>query len=506
MDENKEITENLRRKIMFGINRTALLYNAQRLADPDKYDFQYQRDYFLFQDWRAKDSGFFRYIFQVSHDSPNFQSNRSFIMKAILRDLCTGGFKTEQLSGGAELESFHKKNKIGDYNPRHARRMLNDELKNLIYKKGRIDQDERKVSYGSAFNIDPTKLGSVPDEAKKMWEKEIGQILGDQQNWIRLSKTIFLKEIYPERWSDLVVLKKKMLDILGSFDDEIKATSYFSALQYEVSSFSPYFIILSNHINSLSEIYWFMKKSEDKRASILHSHRDFKVDEKDIDQTLTIMHSIGLNNRDIALRLVSVPHELMLSGFDSLALELFNRLMALAKNTEIETKIGLEYVSMLRNQEKYTEMLEISTNLIENYGLDKNRLTFILLKIRNAEALSFNGEQNLAVKQIEEIFSIRDQFRGSYTPYINRINNILEYELTEKESLQEAGSVPVRVSILENLISAALRISEYCLAKKYLEELFDSESNYFKRVDALDSFLNLQQVYNKMIFRCDPRK
>lgn len=429
----------------------------------------------------------------------------SFIMKVILRDLCTGGFNTDQLSGEAELESFHKKNKIGDYNPRHARRMLNDELKNLIYKKGRIDQDKRKISYGSAFNMDPTKLGSIPDEAKKMWEEEIGQILGDQQNRIIFTKTSFLTEIYPERWSDLVVLKKKMLDILESFDGEIKSTAYFSSLQYEVSSFSPYFNILSNYINSLSEIFWFMKKSEDKRASILDSHRDFKVDEKDIDQTLTIMHSIGLNNRDIALRLVSVPHALISFGFDSLALELLNRITALAKNTEIERKIGLEYVSMLRNQEKYTEMLEISTNLIENYGLDKDRLTFILLKIRNAEALSFNGNQNLAVKQIEDIFRIRDQFGGSYNPNINIFNKLIEYELTEKESLPEAGSVPVRVSILKNLISAALRIGEYCLAKKYLEELFDSESNYFKREDALDSFLNLQQVYNKMIFRCDPR-
>ena len=506
MDENEEVREDLRRKIMFGINRTAILYNAQRLTDPEKYDFRYQWDHLWFQVRRTGEPGFFRHIFMLSHKSPNFQSNRSFVMKIILRDLCAGRFNTDQLSGVADLESFHKKNKIGDYEPRHARRRLNEELKDLVVEKGRVDPDERKISYGSAFSIDPTKLDPILDEANKMWEEEIRQRPRDLQNGISQFRAISLKEIYHERWSDLIVLQKRMLDTLGTFDDEIKSGAYFSALHYEVSSFSRYFIILSNHINSICEIFWFMKKAEDKRASLLHSRPVLKVDKNDIDKTLSIMYSIGWNSQDIVIHLISVPAALMSFGFNSLALELSNDIMVLGRNTEMEAATGLEFISMLRNQGKYKEMLEISMSTIENYSLGKDQLLFGLLKIRNAEALALNGKHNLAVNELEEIFSIRDRFRGSYVPYVDWINQTSDYVLTEKEPLPDAGSIPVRVSILENLITAALRISEYCRAKKYLEELFDTESNYFKREDALDSFLNLNRVYNEMIFRCKSKQ
>lgn len=62
--------------------------------------------------------------------------------------------------------------------------------------------------------------------------------------------------------------------------------------------------------------------------------------------------------------------------------------------------------------------------------------------------------------------------------------------LIKKEPEPESGLIPIRVSLLENLIVASQRIGEYCLAKKYLEELFESESSYFKRGDATDSFFD----------------
>ncbi len=506
MDDKGRVRDEIRRKITFGINRIGILYYSQVLIDPEKYDLNYQYDHFHFQEKRTFEPGFFRHIFMLSHKSPNFQSNRSFIMKIILRDLSAGRFNTDQLSGNVDLVSFHNKNKNGDYGPRHSRRMLNDELKELVYENRRVDPEDRKISYNSAFSIDPTKTYQIFDKAKEMFDEEKRQILKDQKSEMNHLRAISLKEIYHEIWSDLVVLQEKMLNILESFDDEIKSSEYFSVLHNEVYTFSSYFIILSNHINSICEIFWFMKKGKDKRTSILHSYPVLKVDMNDIDKTLSIMDSVGWNSKDIALRLINVPDALMSFGFDSLALKLSEKLMTLCRNTELGATTSLEFISLLRNQGKYEEMLKISTFTIENYSLANDRLLFGLLKIRNAEALAFNGKRNEAVNELEEIFNIRCQFIENYIPYSTRVTQTFDFVLKEKRSLNDAGSIPERVSILLNLICSTLRIDEYCLAKKYLEELLYTESNYFKREDAFDLFLHLNKVYNDMIFRCNPKK
>lgn len=180
--------------------------------------------------------------------------------------------------------------------------------------------------------------------------------------------------------------------------------------------------------------------------------------------------------------------------------------MALSKGTEIWGEACLEYISLLRNLEKYKEMLEISTYTFRNIDSISDRFLSALLKIRHAEALGLNGSRSLAVNELEEIFGTRNQFRENYVPYINNVRQAFSYVLTEKDSSPDAGSVPVKVSVLENLVAAALRISEYCLAKKYLEELLYAEADYFKRDDTLDSFLNLSRVYSEMIFKCNSKQ
>ena len=109
------------------------------------------------------------------------------------------------------------------------------------------------------------------------------------------------------------------------------------------------------------------------------------------------------------------------------------------------------------------------------------------------------------MNELEAIYLTRDEFKGSYVPYNNAIKQSLDFVLAENQPLTDADSVPVRVSILINLIGASLRIREHCLAKKYLEELFESESSYFKRDDAMDLFLNLNKAYTETILRCNPK-
>jgi hypothetical protein len=72
-----------------------------------------------------------------------------------------------------------------------------------------------------------------------------------------------IREIFPERWVELTEMQKKMLSILSSGLIEDK-NGYFPALREELENFSPYFIILYNHINSICEIYWFMGKDQGK--------------------------------------------------------------------------------------------------------------------------------------------------------------------------------------------------------------------------------------------------
>lgn len=161
---------------------------------------------------------------------------------------------------------------------------------------------------------------------------------------------------------------------------------------------------------------------------------------------------------------------------------------------------------MLRNQKNYKEMLELSTSTMKNIDQVKYQFLSALLRIRHAEALGLNGERSLAVNELEKIFIARNQFTENYVPFNKEVNQYFSYVLIEKEPSPDDGSVPVKISVLDNLASAAYRISEYCLAMKYLEELLYGEADYFKRDDTLDSYLSLSKIYNEMIFKCNSKK
>jgi hypothetical protein len=297
-----------------------------------------------------------------------------------------------------------------------------------------------------------------------------------------------------------------MLTTLGTLDDEVRISPYFKALHLEVSEFSPYFINLCNHLNSTCEIFWFMKKKEESRANLLQSPQVLKVYDNDIDKTLSAMQSIGWDSQHIVSRLMSTPDALISSGFLGQALKLSKELVVLSMGTEIWGETCLELISMLRNQKYYGEMLELSTSIMKNVGQVKDQFLSALLRIRHAEALGLNGKHSLAVNELEKIFSARNQFTGNYVPYGSIVFQTFRYVLTEKEPSPNEGSVPVKISVLENLSFAALRIREYCLVVKYLKELLYGEADYFKRDDALNSFLDLHRIYNEMTFKCNSKE
>lgn len=502
MDESESKKE-LMKIIMFGINRTALLYNKERVTNPEKYNLRYQWDHLWFQRRRFSDPGFFRLIFLKTRKSPNFQSTRSFVMKAVLRDICIGKFNTEVLSGPPNLESVNTKNKSGNFDPRHTRRKLNSELKELVARKGRIDYDERKIMYSTAFTLDPYEGGKALEMARKIWEDEKNNIPLDGWSVTSRSRPIFLLEIFPEIWLDRIELQKKMLILMSSFGEEARTGKYFSILLDEIRYFSPYFIILCNHINSLCEISWFMKKGNNNRESILKQKSALDISISDAKETLSLIESTGVKSEEILNRMYPLPEALLFYGYGDIACELAKCLVALENAEKLKLQISLEYAAILRGLGKYKEMLEFMNSVQERVKTWEDPLTFALFKIRYAEANAFNGRKQEAINGLAEIFVRINQFSENYIPHQNKMKIITDMVINENEPSLDSGSVPVRVSVLENLIGSALRIKEYCLAKKYFEELFDTEKDYFRGIDNMDSFLNLQSEYNRVIFLCD---
>lgn len=506
---NDSATKNIRNMITFGINRTAILYNKERLSDPIKYNFQYQLDHLRFQRRRSHDPAFFRYIFAEAHKSTNFESKRRFILKAILRDLCIGEFNAFQLSGMIDfeseesLESFHIKNKEGDYTPRHSRRMLNEELNELIVKKGHGADDERKMNYTTAFTMRYDKIDPSLEQGKKMWEDELKNNPETTDDILNISMTASIMQIFPEKWEDIMHLREIMIHTLSSFDGDITADSNFAALYNEIKSISPYFLMLYEHINGISEMLWFMRKENIKRASIFAAKPQLVVSKADIEKTMEILKNSGIENSMVIYLLMPATNSLMHYGFSDIAIFLMNELIAQNNDFELAGEMSLEFSALLRDSTKYSEMLAFTENASKN--LDSQHDVFVpaLLKIRYAEALAFNGRRNDAIIILNEMFSRRDQFTGEYIPTLNLIKNASDYVLTENKKVLKSNTTPIRVSLLSNLIFASLRIKEYCLAEKYIEEIFNTENDFLKKETSTDMFLKLSETYIYVIRKCN---
>ncbi len=495
----------LEKMVLSGINRMGVLYNKERIEYPEKYSFTYQNDYYMFQHKITIDNGFYRYIFSTATKSNNFLSTREFVIKTVLIDLCYGKFNTTQVSGEPYLESFHRKNKSGNYTPRHARRKLNEEFKNLAIPIDHIDSDERKKGYKTAFRLKSEEISrdeqlKIPNE---MWGNEVNNLLAISKSSSEMTQSILLKEIFPERWIDLKKMQKTMLETLSSLDEEIKNSNYFKLLYLEIKKFSPIFIILSNHVNSICEINWFMKKKEGKRKILLENSYKSEITSSDIIETMLIMKECDLKSSEIITIMRPVVGALLFYKYNDAAEKLSKTLLEMCDNDKLKSEILIEYSVVLRDTKKYKEMLNV-LNSGSNFEGPVNLFTITLIKIRHAEALFFNGNDEMAVRELEEIFNERNKFVGSYTPYNKLRDNVIEYVLREKFPVNY--TMPFRVSILINLIYASSRIENYCLKKKYLEELLYNEQGYFQDPESNEEFIKFHSIYNETIFLCDKLK
>lgn len=490
---------NLRNMIMFGINKTAVLYNNAILQDPIKYNYTYQYDHLWFQEKMTNSPGFYRVLFVLSRKSKNFINNRTFVMKAVLLDICQRKFNTNNLSGLPDLHRYYKKGFDSNYNPRHTRRKFTDDLQDLVIKDGRLDDDKRKISYSTAFTLDD-KINDSFSPSLKMWHDEINSLNLNLDNAVKIRRQALIREIFPERWVELKQMQKEMLSILST--ELIKDKDvYFPFLRKEVESFSAYFIMLSNHINSISEISWFMGKDHGKRCSIMNNNYKLLVVWDDINKTLEKMQEI-FTSSEIVSRLYGVPEALLWYGNKEVAVILIKRLIDLETYDERKIELEIEYAALLRNLTKYKEMFTVINLAISNYKGQQNTLEYALLKIRHAEAVAFNGSKQNAIKELDEIFERKHEFKGNYTPSNVVAQENIKYVLREGYTNSDTKSVPIKISVLENLIGASDRIGVYCLEIKYIEDLLYNEKEYFQNIDTIDMFLNLHKQLNKTIFLC----
>ncbi len=503
---NNPASKNIRDMITFVNNRTAILYNQELISDPKKYDFQYQHYHLYFQERRSKDPAFFRYIFAEAHKSTNFESKRRFILKAVLRDLCIGEFNTYQLSGVVDpesLTSFHSKNKEGDYNPRHSRRMLNEELNELVVKKGHGDDDERNINYTTAFSIKRDKIDPSLEQGKNMWEDEVKNSYENTDDILSISMAASLMQIFPEKWEDIIRLRELMIHTLSSFEGDIKDDGNYSALKSEIDSISPYFIMLYEDINAISEISWFMKKDSSKRASILAEKPRLMVSVSDVEKTVEILRNSRMENFQVIHFLMPATNSLMHYRFSDVAILLMNELISLNDNIQLAGHMAVEFSAALREVEKYSDMLTFTENASKILDSQQDIFVHALFKIRHAEALAFNGRHNDAIIILNDMFSKREQFTGEYIAYKNLIKNTSNYVLTEDEKVLESNTTPIRVSLLLNLIKASLRIKEYCLTEKYIEEFFNTEKEFLTKETSTGILLNLNDTYIDVIRKCN---
>ena len=196
-------------------------------------------------------------------------------------------------------------------------------------------------------------------------------------------------------------------------------------------------------------------------------------------------------------------NSLMHYGFIDVAVFLMNELISLNDNIQLAGQMAVEFSAVLREAGKYSDMLTFTENASKILDSQQDIFVRPLFKIRHTEALAFNGRHNDAIIILNDMFSKRDQFTGEYIAYKDLIKNTSNYVLTEDEKVLESNTTPIRVSLLLNLIKASLRMKEYGLTEKYIEEFFNTEKEFLTKETSTDILLNLNDTYIDVIRKCN---
>ena len=255
--------------------------------------------HYFFQERRGQDLAFHEYLLGQSIRSPVFKSHTEALMRAIVGDLVQGHLELEIFQSSADIEKYFtskstKKPKGGRYEPRHVRRVINEENVSIFFEKGRDEVDGRIKKLTSTFNLSAPLPSGISDLAKHLMENEKIEFY---QNIDIYSGIGFSQYLLPRYWEICEIEKKIFGKTLysASGDEEIK-----KELGRWVQTDDSILNTLINHVVSLETIADFMRRPAASRDEILKSHRDLTLT---VDQLITGLYIASLQEeRHPALR------------------------------------------------------------------------------------------------------------------------------------------------------------------------------------------------------------
>lgn len=299
--KDSELYKKLSNAVTFAISKSGQIHYQKRIERVNRNELDVIAEYhhYFFQERRGQDLAFHEYLLGQSIRSPVFKSHTEALMRAIVGDLVQGHFELEIFQSSADIEKYFtskstKKPKGGRYEPRHVRRVINEENVSIFFEKGRDEVDGRIKKLTSTFNLSAPLPSGISDLAKHLMENEKIEFY---QNIDIYSGIGFSQYLLPRYWEICEIEKKLFGKALysASGDEEIK-----KELGRWVQTDDSILNTLINHVVSLETIADFMRRPAASRDEILKSHRDLTLT---VDQLITGLNIASLQEeRHPALR------------------------------------------------------------------------------------------------------------------------------------------------------------------------------------------------------------
>ena len=447
---------------------------------------------FIFQARRGQDLAFHQHLLRQSLKSPVFRSHTEALMRAVVNDLIQGHFELESFRSRVDLGKFNepqgrKEPKGGLYDPRHARRLINEDNVDMFFNLEPDKTDGRIKRLSSTFNPDSPLPEGISDLARYLMENEKMEFY---HNLDIYSGIAFSQYLLCEYWDlfkiEEEIFERNVASAVG--DEEIR-----KELKSWPESKDRLLNTLINHIVSMETIAGFMRRPSRTREEILRGRYRLSLS---YDQL-----KCGMNN--------------IMSYYGEGGTELcLHALKSVLRKGDIESAIaGMKYLSGIslgdqkiqilvalsstqRDSGKYADMLE---SIGEAHSLLADSSPVIvkgLVKCRLAEALHFNGRDAEVDSLLSEIYGLALSAEDYYSGERDLVESIKVASMMESLGSQiEVKGTPVKLSLFENLIMACKRIDDCDAEIHFIREAFKgcerilTEERYLSDSSFLDSEL-----------------
>lgn len=494
----EDIRANIRYAVYNAVERSGSLTYEARFKNKVKADINYQYDNYMFQSRRALDPSFFRYIFKTCRESPNFISERRFLLNAFLTDISKGDFRIKEVSGNPK--PYHTKSKVGDFDPRHARRIVRERMGHAFSEQPVAADDQRFIRYKSVFNPISGIDADASKISKDLWAIEQQKTRSNEREMEVLIYNSTLIELLPEVWEDRKTLYRESIDIIkkSQFGD----TGFAVQMSQEINSFSDIFRVFCNNMNSLAEINWFMGKEHQKRASLLSRSYLFSYTEVDLEKVLGSIKNLitPYENYLKSLGIYAASTFLWLR-IPEIAERFMDILESLSKDDKERCLTFIERTAFFLNLGKREQMLESGKRAVSYCQNDSYSLA--LAKTRYAEALFFNGIKREATELLSEVDMTRTSIIG-FQPS-KSLERRVALESINGEANNKVNSerrMPSSLAILLNLRMVAERIGDCLLEMKYLESAFSEGKEFLQSKEGTDHLIYLSSRYSQLLHNC----